>query len=291
MGRGRNSRSAQQGPHQGQAPYGSRPASPHTQQQWQQSRTYGGRPADEPEYFGGPEPQGPGQRSDSYANTPGHTQAFTVGDGPGDYGQGGDPYGDHGARTYQAAGQHPAPMAGPPLHWKDLLRGIVFRPGPTFWRMRDHSVWGPALSVTFLYGLVAVFGLDTAREDVLNSTFSSSIPYVLSTGIAVVICGLLLGVVTNTLARQLGGDGLWQPTVGLSMLIMSLTDAPRLIVATFLGGDAPLVQVLGWATWIGAGVLFTSMVSKSHDLPWPKALGASSIQLIALIALMKLGTL
>ncbi|MEU9777833.1 hypothetical protein, partial [Streptomyces sp. NPDC047968] len=24
-----------------------------------------------------------------------------------------------------------------------------------------------------------------------------------------------------------------------------------------------------------AGALFTSMVSKSHDLPWPKALGAS----------------
>jgi hypothetical protein len=33
------------------------------------------------------------------------------------------------------------------------------------------------------------------------------------------------------------------------------------------------------------------MVSKSHDLPWPKALGASAIQLVALLALIKLGTL
>jgi hypothetical protein len=30
------------------------------------------------------------------------------------------------------------------------------------------------------------------------------------------------------------------------------------------------------------------MVAKSHDLPWPKALGAASIQLIALLVLFKL---
>jgi hypothetical protein len=32
------------------------------------------------------------------------------------------------------------------------------------------------------------------------------------------------------------------------------------------------------------------MVSRSHDLPWPKALAASSIQLIALLSIVKLGT-
>jgi hypothetical protein len=32
----------------------------------------------------------------------------------------------------------------------------------------------------------------------------------------------------------------------------------------------------------------TSMVGKSHDLPWLKALGASSIQLVALLMLFKL---
>ena len=112
----------------------------------------------------------------------------------------------------------------------------------------------------------------------------------MTTAVAIVLSAFVLGVVTHTLARQLGGDGAWQPTVGLSMLIMSLTDAPRLVVAMFMGGDAPFVQILGWATWVAAGVLFTLMVSKSHDLPWPKALGASAIQLISLLSIIKLGT-
>ena len=132
---------------------------------------------------------------------------------------------------------------------------------------------------------------DEPREEVINATISSAIPYVVSTAIAVVLVGLILGAVTHTLARQFGGDGAAAPTVGLSMLIMSITDAPRLFVALFLGGTAPVVQVLGWATWVAAGALFTMMVSRSHDLPWPRALGASAVQLIALLVLIKLGTL
>jgi hypothetical protein len=198
-----------------------------------------------------------------------------------------DPYNQ--GDTYQA-GHAPAPPAGPRLHWKDLLKGIVTSPGQTFLVMRDYAMWGPALVVTFLYGLLAVFGFDGAREDAINATLSNAVPIVLTTAVAMVISSFILGVVTHTLARQLGGDGAWQPTVGLSMLIMSLTDAPRLVVAMFAGGDAPFVQILGWATWVAAGALFTLMVSKSHDLPWPKALGAASIQLIALLSIVKLGT-
>ncbi len=156
----------------------------------------------------------------------------------------------------------------------------MLRPNPTFWQMRDYAVWAPALIVTFVYGLLAVFGLDQAREDVLHTTLSQAVPYVLITGVAVVFAGLILGAVTHTLARQFGGDGSWQPTVGLAMLIMSLTDAPRLLFALFLGGTATVVQAVGWVTWVAAGFLFTSMVSRSHDLPWPKALGASAIQLL-----------
>jgi hypothetical protein len=291
IGRGRDNRPPQQQqPQQAPPPYqgGGHAAPPYAQQQppqWPQAT--GGRqqqyqhpqgPYGEPEYFGDPyqQPQG----HDPYAaNNPGHTQAFSVHD---------DPYGD--GSTYHA-GAAPAAPLGPRLHWKQLLSGIVLRPGPTFWQMRDYPVWGPALIVTFLYGLLALFGFDQAREETINATLSSAIPSVLTTGVAFVIGGLLLGVVTHTLARQLGGDGAWQPTVGLSMLIMSITDAPRLVFALFLGGENSLVQVIGWATWLAAGALFTSMVSKSHDLPWPKALGASSIQLIALLSLIKLGTI
>lgn len=231
----------------------------------------------EPEYFG--DPYTDPAPHDPYANNPGHTQAFRVDE---------DPYGD--GNTYRAGSAPPSRM-GPRLRWKELLSGIVMRPGPTFWQMRDYPVWGPALVVTFLYGLLALFGFDQAREEAINATISTAIPYVLFTGVGFVIGGLVLGAVTHTLARQLGGTGSWQPTVGLSMLIMSMTDAPRLLIALFLGGENSLVQIVGWLTWLAAGALFTSMVSKSHDLPWPKALGASAIQLIALLSIIKLGTI
>ncbi|MDH6628355.1 hypothetical protein M2271_006187 [Streptomyces sp. LBL] len=234
----------------------------------------------EPEYFGdGEAPYAPQGGPDPYAaNQPGHTQAFSVGE---------DPYQQSG--TYRA-GSAPAGPIGPRLPWKDLLRGIFLSPNQTFLQMRDYTMWVPALIVTFLYGLLAVFGFDGARQDAINATLSNAVPIVLVTAVALVLSSFILGVVTHTLARQLGGDGAWQPTVGLSMLIMSLTDAPRLVVAMFLGGDAPFVQILGWATWIVAGALLTLMVSRSHDLPWPKALGASAIQLIALLSIVKLGT-
>ncbi|MEU1181362.1 Yip1 family protein [Streptomyces sp. NPDC005820] len=241
--------------------------------QWPSQGNGGG--SDEPEYFGGGAPHDP-----YAANNPGHTQAFSVNDHQ-QYSQG---------ETYHSGAGAPAGPTGPRLHWKDLLRGIVLSPNQTFLRMRDYTMWGPALVVTFLYGLLAVFGFDDTRDDAIKATLSNAIPIVLTTAVAMVISSFVLSAVTHTLARQLGGDGAWQPTVGLSMLIMSLTDAPRLLVAMFAGGDASFVQLLGWVTWVAAGALLTMMVSKSHDLPWPKALGASAIQLIALLSIVKLGT-
>ena len=260
---------------QGPPSYGYPPAPQPHPGQWTQG---GGRGYDEPEYFGDGAPHHPQGHPDPYAaNNPGSTQAFSIDEDP--YNQGG---------TYRA-GSAPAPV-GPRLHWKELLKGIVLAPQQTFLQMRDYAMWGPALIVTFLYGLLAVFGFEEARKDAINATLSNAVPIVLTTAVAMVLSAFVLGVVTHALARQLGGDGAWQPTVGLSMLIMSLTDAPRLIVAMFFGGDAGFVQLLGWATWVAAGALLTLMVSKSHDLPWPKALGASAIQLIALLSIVKLGT-
>ncbi|MEV6835886.1 YIP1 family protein [Streptomyces sp. NPDC051133] len=274
------------GPSYGQHPrpsYGnpSAPQPPYPQQG--QPYGYPGPPGDGPEYFGddGAHPGG-GRGHDPYAaNNPGHTQAFSVDEAAG-YTQG---------ATYQSGSAAvPAAPLGPPLHWKELLKGIVLSPDQTFLRMRDYTMWVPAVIVTFLYGLLAVFGFDGARADAINATLSNAVPIVLITAIVMVLGLFILGVVTHTLARQLGGDGAWQPTVGLSMLITALTDTPRLVFAMFFGGDAGFVQLLGWATWIGAGALLTLMVSRSHDLPWPKALGASAIQLIALLSIVKLGT-
>lgn len=304
IGRGRNNGAPQTRPHNPpngqQTPHGPSYGYPPAPQPYPQQPPYGngggptwpqpnaGRPGGgygdqgEPEYFGdGAYPPGPQGPHDPYAaNNPGHTQAFSVGEDP--YSQG---------DTYRAGSAAPPPgPVGPRLHWKALLRGIVLAPNQTFLQMRDYTMWGPALIVTFLYGLLAVFGFDGARKDAINATLSNAIPIVLTTAVAMVISAFILGVVTHTLARQLGGDGAWQPTVGLSMLIMSLTDAPRLVFAMFFGGDATFVQLLGWATWVAGGALLTLMVGRSHDLPWPKALGASAIQLIALLSIVKLGT-
>ncbi|MFF5023914.1 YIP1 family protein [Streptomyces collinus] len=278
------------GPGQGQPGgpaygYPSAPQPPYPRQSYPQggpSYGYPGPADDGPEYFGdgGHPGQAQGAHDPYAANNPGHTQAFSVDEASG-YTQG---------ATYHAGAAAPSGPIGPPLHWKELLRGVILSPDQTFLRMRDYTMWAPALIVTFLYGLLAVFGFDGARSDAINATLSNAIPIVLVTAVAMVLSAFVLGVVTHTLARQLGGDGAWQPTVGLSMLITSLTDAPRLVFAMFFGGDAGFVQVLGWATWIGAGALLTLMVSRSHDLPWPKALGASAIQLIALLSIVKLGT-
>ncbi|WP_345597164.1 Yip1 family protein [Streptomyces marokkonensis] len=307
IGRGRDNGAPharpQNPPYGQQAPQGPSYGGPATPQQPYPQQPYGGGgPAPggspwpqphgqghgEPEYFGdggypqgGPHhPQGGQAPYDPYAaNNPGHTQAFAVGDDP--YTQGG---------TYRAGAAPPPGPVGPRLHWKALLRGVVLAPNQTFLQMRDYAMWVPALIVTFLYGLLAVFGFDGAREEAINATLSNAIPIVLTTAVAMVLSAFILGVVTHTLARQLGGDGAWQPTVGLSMLIMSITDAPRLVIAMFAGGDAPFVQILGWVTWVAGGALLTLMVGRSHDLPWPKALGASAIQLIALLSIVKLGT-
>ncbi|MEU2360996.1 Yip1 family protein [Streptomyces noursei] len=309
MGRGRDARPAQDGQQAGQqAPHGYGPPAPYGQQppqgQWPSApQAYGvpqggPGPQGQPEYFGdggyqAAEPTHPAY--DNLNNAPGHTQQFSVGEAPDAYDGYGDGYGpadgQYAAGGTYRAGQSSAPPVGPRLPWQQLLSGIVLRPTPTFWQMRDHALWAPALIVTFVYGLLAVFGFDKAREDVLNQTMGNSVPWVLITSVMFILGSLILGAVTHTMARQLGGDGAWQPTVGLSMLIMTIPDAPRLLFAMFLGGDSPLVQVLGWATWLATGYLLTSMVSKSHDLPWPKALGASAIQLVALLALVKLGTL
>ncbi|RKN11466.1 YIP1 family protein [Streptomyces radicis] len=206
--------------------------------------------------------------------------------GPGQYQQHPEPH-----PTYPDPGPAAGPPPQPPLPWRELLSGIVLHPSRTFWHMRDYAMWAPALIVTFLYGLVAVFGLDNARESILDTTASTVAPYLLFTGVAMGLGALVLSTVTHNLARQFGGNGLWAPTAGLAMLIMTLTDVPRLALALFLGGADPIVQVIGWATWLGAGVLFTMMVSRSHEIPWPRALAASTIQLLALLMLVKLGTL
>ncbi|WP_152648292.1 Yip1 family protein [Streptacidiphilus anmyonensis] len=243
------------------------------------------------------------------ADERGHTRAFTVPempaagyagyDGYGPYGgsdgpAGTDGYDGQGADEHVAvyrAGQ-PHPQVGSErLPWRELLRGIVRHPTRTFAQMRTHQAWGPALAVSAGYGLLAGFAFGGTSDDVLHSTFTVALMILFSSAVGFVVCGLMLGSVTHALARRLGGDGAYAPTVTLAMLISWLTDAPRLLLALFLGTGNGVVQLLGWATWVLCAWLLAAMVRQLHDLPWGKALTAGSLQLIMLLVLIKLPTL
>ncbi|MGW6914870.1 Yip1 family protein [Kitasatospora sp. NPDC054939] len=281
-----------------------------------QGGPYPGDPQGGGPYPGDGYPAGPGPYpADPYgADQPGHTRAFPIGADPyqggGEYpeyygGQGGygpdghgrqDGYGqDYGqpdnVGVYRAGGQAAPRTAGPRPQWRELLIGIVKTPTTTFDRTRDHQVWLPALTVSLLYGALAVLGIGLTRDDVVNSTFTVALTAMLAAAIGFTVAGAMLGGVTYALARQFGGDGPWQSTVGLAVLIGWTTDAPRLLLALFLPADNMVVQVLGWATWLLCAALLTVMVRRVHDLPWGKAAGAASLQLLALLVLIKLPVL
>ncbi|MEV0534053.1 Yip1 family protein [Kitasatospora sp. NPDC050463] len=306
-------------PHRGTAPHqgapGGAPAGGH-----------GGAPAGGPGA-----PGGPGGYDPYAADQPGHTRAFPTGTDPyagepypqqgypAEYGQqpypqggydqgyqqgygqgygyGQEPgYGQDGhhednVAVYRAGGQAAPHATGPRPHWRELLTGIFRSPTATFDRVRDHQVWLPALTVSLLYGALAVLGIGLTRDDVVNSTFTSALTAMVVAAIGFTLAGATLGAVTYALARQFGGDGPWKSTVGLAVLIGWTTDAPRLLLALVLPSDNIVVQVVGWATWLLCAVLLTTMVRRVHDLPWGKAAGAAALQLLALLVLIKLPTL
>ncbi|MFF0389489.1 Yip1 family protein [Kitasatospora sp. NPDC004615] len=286
-----------------------------------QGDPYRGAPTGVPEYFTAPTPGYPAPPAHP-GDQPGHTRAFAIGEQPyddgahqgsydqyggqygGQYGeqpyadgyqqqydqQGGYPVEDNVA-VYRAGGQAAPHLGGPRLAWRELLAGIYRRPSATFDRMRDHQVWLPALSVSLLYGVLAVFGLDSTYDEVVRSTFGVALSAIAAAAIGFTLAGGILSAVTYVLARQFGGDGPWQSTVGLAVLVSWTTDVPRLLLTLFLPAGNVVVQAVGWATWVGCAALLTIMVRRIHDLPWGKAAGAAAVQLIALLVLIKLPTL
>ncbi|WP_395295238.1 YIP1 family protein [Kitasatospora hibisci] len=285
---------------------------------------------DGPEYFTAPHRGAPGSAAgepagghDPYAaDQPGHTRAFPVGSDPyageppypypdqgyppqdgegygagygGEHGQGGygqeQGYGQDNVAVYRAGGQSAPHAAGPRPTWRELLVGIFRSPAATFDRTRDHQVWLPALTVSLIYGALAVLGIGLTRDDVFDSTFAVALTSMLAAAVGFTVAGATLGAVTYSLARQFGGDGPWKSTVGLAVLIGWTTDVPRLLLALVLPSDNVVVQAVGWASWLVCAALLTTMVRRVHDLPWGKAAGAAALQLAALLVLIKLPTL
>jgi hypothetical protein len=243
---------------------------------------------------------GSGSHGVGYDDQPGHTRAFTIADPPGAYAAAqpgsvppvrpGPPAEEERVTTYRAGQSHPR-VSGTRMPWRPLITGMYRHPRRTFTRMRTHQVWGPALSLSALYGVLAVFSFGDTRSEVVNSAFTLSLLVVVSSVVGIVLAGLMFGAVTHALARRLGGDGAWMPTIGLAMLIMWTTTAPQLLFSWVLGTGNGFVQALGWLIWALCAWLLTVMVREVHDLPWGKAAAAAGVQLIALLLIIKLPTL
>jgi hypothetical protein len=197
---------------------------------------------------------------------------------------------DH-VTTYRAGGRTAPRTGGPRLPWRELLTGIYRAPNRTFDQMRDHQAWLPAVTVSLLYGVLAVLGFGDTHNDVVRAPFSVAAWSLAAAAVGFTLAGLMLGSVTYALARQFGGDGPYASTVGLAVLIGWTTDAPRLVLALFLPSAGPVVQALGWISWLLCAGLLTVLVRRVHDLPWGKAAGAAAVQLLALLVLIKLPTL
>ncbi|MFJ4185971.1 Yip1 family protein [Kitasatospora sp. NPDC089509] len=257
-----------QGQYPGGAPYG------------QQQPPYGQDHGQDHGHYG----QGPGHYGDDYGQQP-----PPYGQDHGRQPQ--PPYGQDNVTVYRAGGQSAPHATGPRPQWRELFVGIFRDPTATFDRTRDHQVWLPALTVSLLYGVLAVLGIGLTHDDIVNSTFSVALTGLVAAAIGFTVAGAVFGGVTYALARQLGGDGPWKSTVGLAVLIGWLTDAPRLVLDLVLPSGSAVVQVVGWLTWMLCAYLLTSMVRRVHDLPWGKAAGAAAVQLLALLVLIKLPTL
>lgn len=254
---------------------------------------YGQEPPHQGYYDQGQYTGYPGYPQEGYGPEGYDQGGYPPGDGhdQGGYGAQQQPYGQDNVTVYRAGGQSAPHVAGPRPHWRELLLGIFRAPTATFDRTRDHQVWLPALTVSMLYGALAVLGIGLTHDDIVNSTFTVALTGIVAAAIGFAVAGAIFGGVTYALARQLGGDGPWKSTVGLAALIGWLTDAPRLLLDLVLPSGSAVVQVAGWATWALCAFLLTSMVRRVHDLPWGKAAAASALQLLALLVLIKLPTL
>ncbi|UGQ15114.1 YIP1 family protein [Yinghuangia sp. ASG 101] len=186
-------------------------------------------------------------------------------------------------------GQPYTPVAtARPLVWQEVLSGLATRPLATLERARDQAFWWPALIVSAICGVLAMIANDTARDQVLSTTLSTSVPAILLSAVLVPAFCVVLGWVSTMLARSLGGNGDAGPFITLAALVTWLADAPRLLVSLFAHDDNSALFTLGLATFALTAWLLTAAAMRVHELPWPRALGAVSVQLIALLVSLKL---
>ncbi|NUU23572.1 MAG: hypothetical protein HOV68_19015 [Streptomycetaceae bacterium] len=233
-------------------------------------------------------PPEPRRRSTTYRGGQPHDagQQGYAGQGYQRQGYAGQGYAGQGYPAQQYPTHQPAPAR--PLRWQEVLGGLVGRPHATLDRARDQAFWWPALVLSAVCGVLAMVANDAAREQVVTSTLSTSVPAMLITAVVVPAFCVVLGWVSHSLARSLGGNGEAGPFITLLALVTWIADAPRLVVSLFANDDSSGLVALGLASFALTAWLVVQVAMRVHELAWHKALGSVSVQLIALLLVLKL---
>ncbi|MFE2158575.1 YIP1 family protein [Streptomyces lydicus] len=153
---------------------------------------------------------------------------------------------------------------------------------------RDRGAWSAAVLLSLISGGIGVVSMDAFRGQwAADRTAALQLA-----GIAeacVLAASIVLGAVTHAIARTLGGTGRFAPTASLFIVVFWVTDLPRMAIAAWLPTGATFVQAATWTTWGFGYVLAVLLIRGQHHLPTRKAAAAVSVQMLAALALLKLG--
>lgn len=172
------------------------------------------------------------------------------------------------------------------LLWHRLIFGLWYRPVEMLDEARDRSVWGAATFLSLLCGALGTLAKDSFWAQWQVSRLLALEAMAIGSG-AMLLASLLLGVVTQAIARRLGGNGRFGPTASLFVLVFWTTDLPRLALDTWLSASSVPVRAAACVTAAFGYALATLLIRGQHHLPTHKAVAAVSIQMLAAVALLK----
>ncbi|MFJ9414588.1 Yip1 family protein [Streptomyces sp. NPDC101227] len=182
----------------------------------------------------------------------------------------------------------PQPAPRRRLWWHRLIFGLWYRPVETLDEARDRGAWGAAVLLSLVSGGIGILSVEAFRQQwSANRTMALQLAGLAEAG--VLVASLALGSVTHAIARTLGGNGRYAPTASLFIVVFWVTDLPRLAIVAWLPTDATFVQAATYATWGFGYVLAVLLIRGQHHLPTLKSAAAVSVQMLAALALLRLG--
>ncbi|MFI9049261.1 YIP1 family protein [Streptomyces sp. NPDC053427] len=174
------------------------------------------------------------------------------------------------------------------LWWHRLIFGLWYRPVEILDEARDRSAWGAAVLLSLLSGGIGILSVDAFRQQ-WSASRTMALQLVGLAEAGVLVASLALGSVTHAIARTLGGNGRFAPTASLFIVLFWVTDLPRLAIVAWLPTDATFIQAATYATWGFGYVLAVLLIRGQHHLPTLKSAATVSVQMLAALALLRLG--